>query len=149
MQATGWFVTHCGQNSVLETIALGVPVYVLLIDTNLLSLIPSSSICWPFGADQPSNAARLSSELNVGYELFEVRTGPYTSKPIHRLGRPPIGTIEAVRDEALAVLDKAFGEDGARKRANMKKLQEEVIGAWEEGGRARRDLHRFIATLAK
>lgn len=47
-----------------------------------------------------------------------MRTGQDGLKPIHRLGRAPIGTIEAVHDEAHNVLAKAFGEDGARKRAN-------------------------------
>ncbi|KAK7682538.1 hypothetical protein QCA50_014338 [Cerrena zonata] len=128
--ATGWFVTHGGQNSVVEAITLGVPM-----------------ICWPFDADQPTNSARLSGALNVAYELFEVRTDPHGLKPIHRLGRAPIGTIEAAREEAHSVLDNAFGEDGSRKRANMKKLQQEVTNTWNEDGPARRDLRRFIATL--
>ena len=106
-------------------------------------------ICWPYDADQPTNATRLSSVLDVAYELFEVRTEPYGLKPIHRLGRAPIGTIEAVRDEAHTVLTNAFGEDGARKRGNMKKLQEAVLSSWNEDGRARRDLRRLIATLSK
>ena len=110
---------------------------------NLL-LIPR--ICWPFGADQTTNAARLSV-LDVSYELFEVRTGEYGLKAVHRLGRAPIGTLEAVREEAHDVLDKAFGEDGARKRANIKLLSQRIRKAWDESGSARRELCRFIATL--
>ena len=70
--------------------------------------------------------------LDVAYELFEVRTGEYGLKPIHRLGRAPIGTIEAVREEAHDILEKAFGEDGARKRASMKVLSEKIGRAWDE-----------------
>ena len=70
-------------------------------------------------------------------------------KPIHRLGRAPVGTIEAVREEAHTVLDKAFGEDGARKRANAQSLAREIAKAWNEDGPARRDLRRFLATLTK
>lgn len=104
-------------------------------------------ICWPFSADQPTNSARLSFVLDVAYELFEVRAGPHGSKPIHRIGKAPLGTIEAVRDEARSVLKSAFGADGARKRNNMKKLQQAVLNTWSENGPARRDLHRFLATL--
>ena len=106
-------------------------------------------ICWPFIADQPTNAARLSCLLDVAYELFEVRTGESGLKPIHRLGRAPVGTIEAVREEAHTVLDKAFGADGARKRANAQALAREAAKAWDEEGPARRDLRRFVATLTK
>ncbi|KAK7682539.1 hypothetical protein QCA50_014339 [Cerrena zonata] len=130
--ATGWFVSHCGQNSVMEALTLGTPM-----------------ICWPFGADQPTNAARLSSVLDVAYELFEIRTGELGLKPIHRLGKAPLGTVEAIRNEASSVLEKAFGADGARKRANMKILQEAVSSTWSENGPAQRDLLRLIATLPK
>ena len=106
-------------------------------------------ICWPFGGDQPTNAARLSSVLDVAYELFEVRTGENGLKPIYRLGRAPVGTSDAVRDEARSVLEKAFGKEGARKSVNMRRLQEEVLRTWDEDGSARRDLKRFIATLSK
>ena len=112
------------------------------------SLIVLCRITWPYGADQPANAARLSSKLNVAYELFEVRTGEFASKPIHRLGRAPIGTIEAVREEADRVLEQAFGEDGDTKRANMKKLQAEILNVWNEGGPARRDLLRFLSVFS-
>ena len=85
----------------------------------------------------------------MAYELFEVRTGENGLKPIYRLGRAPVGTSDAVRDEARSVLEKAFGEDGARKSANMKKLQGEVLRTWDEDGPAKKDLKRFIATLSK
>lgn len=77
-----------------------------------------------------------------------MRTGEFASKPIHRLGRAPIGTIEAVREEADRVLEQAFGEDGATKRANMKKLQAEILNVWNEGGPARRDLLRFLSVFS-
>ncbi|KAJ3015939.1 hypothetical protein NUW54_g917 [Trametes sanguinea] len=55
---TGWFLTHGGHNSVTESITAGVPM-----------------IVWPFNADQPLNAVRITEVLGVGYELIEVRTG--------------------------------------------------------------------------
>lgn len=78
-----------------------------------------------------------------------MRTEPYGLKPIHRLGRAPLGTVEAVRDESRTVLENAYGEDGARKRANMKKLQKAVVNVWSDDGTARRDLRRFVAAMPK
>lgn len=57
-EATGWFITHCGANSVLEALYQGVPL-----------------ICWPQEADQPANALYVSAVLDCGYELVQVRTG--------------------------------------------------------------------------
>lgn len=132
----------------MEAITLGVPMYVLIcLQTPFLTFV--FRICWPFDADQPTGSARLSFVLDVAYELFEVRTEPYGLKPIHRLGKAPLGTIEAVCDEARTILDSAFGEDGARKRANMRNLQAAVLNTWSENGPARRDLRRFVATLPK
>ena len=116
---------------------------------NICNLLSTPRICWPFAADQPTNAARLSSVLDVAYELFEVRTGENGLKPLHRLGRAPIGTLDAVRDETRVVLEKAFGEDGARKRANLEKLQEVISGSWDEGWPAKKDMRRFVSTLGK
>ena len=86
------------------------------------------------------NAAHLTTNLDVAYELIEVRTGERGLQPIHRLGRAPVGTVQAVREEATLVLDKAFGEDGESKRANILKLREQVLTAWDVGGSGHRDL---------
>jgi len=127
---TGWFLTHCGQNSFVESVTMGVPM-----------------ICWPFQADQGSNAAHISGNLDIGYELFEIRSGPGLL-PVYRLGRAPVGTVDAVRAEAAATLDKAFGEDGKRKRANVKKLQESVLSAWSADGPSTRELQIMADSLA-
>ncbi|EKM51754.1 glycosyltransferase family 1 protein [Phanerochaete carnosa HHB-10118-sp] len=115
---TGWFLTHGGFNSIVESIYAGVPM-----------------ICWPFSADQPLNTLHLTENLNVAYELLEVRTGDGL-KPIYRTGKAPTGTLEAVRTEAGSVLEKAFGEDGDRKRANIRKLREASFELWKPGGAA-------------
>ncbi|KAI0071139.1 UDP-Glycosyltransferase/glycogen phosphorylase [Panus rudis PR-1116 ss-1] len=128
--ATGWFLTHAGQNSTLEAICAGVPM-----------------ICWPCNADQPLNAARLSINLNVAYELLEVRTGDKGLRPLYRTGKAPRGTIEAVREEAGAILDNAFGSDGKTKRANIERLRDEVLSAWGENGSAKRDMEKLVASL--
>ncbi|KAI0633272.1 UDP-Glycosyltransferase/glycogen phosphorylase [Trametes polyzona] len=127
--ATGWFVAHGGQNGVLEAITAGVP-----------------QIVWPFDADQPINAVHLAENLGVAYELIEVRSG-HGLKPIFRNGRQPAGTVDAVKAEAREVLTKAFGEDGAQKRAKLLQLRKAVLAEWDEGGSSKKEFSAFLDTL--
>ncbi|TFK84851.1 glycosyltransferase family 1 protein [Polyporus arcularius HHB13444] len=127
--ATGWFLAHGGQNGIQEAIAAGVP-----------------QILWPFSTDQPPNAVHLSENLGIAYELMEVRVG-YGLKPIYRTGKRPVGTTDAVKEEAREVLSKAFGEDGSRKRARVLELRKAIRAEHEQGGHARRDLQAFIDSL--
>ena len=68
-------------------------------------------------------------------------------KPIYRTGKAPVGTLDAVRAEAHEVLDKAFGEDGQRKRANAQKLKERINAAWDVDGPAYIDMQDFLDRL--
>ncbi|KAI5117418.1 hypothetical protein M0805_004050, partial [Coniferiporia weirii] len=129
-EACGWFVTHCGHNSVMEALTEGIPL-----------------ICWPFEGDQPINAANISVTHGAGYELFEVRTG-HGLRPLHRLGGgAPEGTIAAVRREAAEVFTKARGEDGAEKRANAQRLAKAFAQYWEEGGEGWKELGKVVGVL--
>ncbi|TBU37221.1 UDP-Glycosyltransferase/glycogen phosphorylase [Dichomitus squalens] len=127
--ATGWFIAHGGHNGVTEAVSAGVP-----------------QILWPFGGDQPANAVHISDQLQIGYELLEVRTGNGL-KPIYRTGYTPKGTIEAVKAEVRDVLQKAFGEDGAKKRARLEELRKAVNGEWEDGGLSRKEATEFLDSL--
>ncbi|KAI0716582.1 UDP-Glycosyltransferase/glycogen phosphorylase [Earliella scabrosa] len=127
--ATGWFVAHGGHNGVTEAISAGVPL-----------------ILWPFGGDQEFNALLISETLQIGYELLEVRTGNGL-KPIYRTGYVPKGTVDAVKAEARDVFKKAFGEDGAKKRARLEAVRKGVRGEWEEGGASLRDVSAFLDSL--
>ncbi|KAI0353321.1 UDP-Glycosyltransferase/glycogen phosphorylase [Trametes cingulata] len=127
--ATGWFVSHGGHNGVTEAVCAGVPF-----------------ILWPFGGDQPLNAVHISEQLKVGYELIEVRTGPGLHT-IYRNGRTPVGTIEALKEEARDVLKKAYGEDGAEKRKRLEALTYSVTHEWEEGGHSLRDVTAFLDSI--
>ncbi|KAF7830833.1 anthocyanidin 3-O-glucosyltransferase 2-like [Senna tora] len=58
-QAIGGFVSHCGWNSILESIYFGVPI-----------------ATWPFTAEQQINAFQLVHELKIGVEIsVDYRTG--------------------------------------------------------------------------
>ncbi|TCD70764.1 hypothetical protein EIP91_001793 [Steccherinum ochraceum] len=107
--ATGWFLTHGGQNSVIEAISQSVPM-----------------ICWPFHADQPCNATRLSRSLDVAYELTEVRSGKGLL-PLYHTGKAPTGTIEAIQLELRQILEKAWSTEGQLKRGKMQQLQQKVL----------------------
>ncbi|KAI0645536.1 UDP-Glycosyltransferase/glycogen phosphorylase [Trametes meyenii] len=127
--ATGWYLSHGGHNSNLEAILAGVPM-----------------IVWPVDVDQPFNAIHLSETLDVAYELIEVRHGTGLGK-IYRDGRVPVGTIDAVKEEARAILEKAFGEDGTAKRARLQPLRMKLQAAWSEDGIARREVEAFLDEL--
>ncbi|VAI18659.1 unnamed protein product [Triticum turgidum subsp. durum] len=86
-EATGAFLTHCGWNSVLESLSAGVPM-----------------LCWPFGADQYTNARYVCSEWRVGMEIG--------------------GDVE--RDEVEAAVREVMG--GGGKGEEMKRMAME----WKE-----------------
>ncbi|EMD40085.1 glycosyltransferase family 1 protein [Gelatoporia subvermispora B] len=127
--ATGWFVTHAGFNGVIESLSQGVPM-----------------ICWPLSAEQPINTLHATENLDVAYELLEVRSG-IGLKPILRTGKTPVGTLAAARIEAQQVLEMAFGADGAKKRENALKMKEAIARSWDEDGTSTRDLRQFLSLV--
>jgi len=124
--ATGWFVTHCGFNGITESLASGIPL-----------------ICWPFGSDQPIGAAHLTENLNVAFELFQVRTGQGL-KPLHRNGLTPKGTREAVGIEIRQTIDLCRSEKGQELRSNAEKFKVKFAKAWEEDGIAKHEMRSFL-----
>ena len=103
----------------------------------------SFRIVWPISAEQPLNAIHLSENLDVGFELIEVRHGAGAGK-IYRTGRVPVATVDAVKEEMRDVLERAYGEEGARKRANVLSVQKKLQAAWAEDGIARREVETFL-----
>jgi len=123
--ATGWFLSHCGQNSVTEALTQGIHM-----------------IAWPMDADQPSNAARLSLTLDVAFELIEIRTG-HGLKPLFR-GITPKGTIDAVESEFYEVFRNAKGPVGHRKRQNAHVLRDAMIAELVEDGDNMKNLRKML-----
>ena len=58
-----------------------------------------------------------------------------------------MGTIDAIKVEVRNVLQRAFGEDGARKRERLAGMSKAVNSQWAEGGGSRRDVVAFLDAL--
>ncbi|GJJ12811.1 hypothetical protein Clacol_007056 [Clathrus columnatus] len=125
-KVTAWFLTPCGQNSVLEALSHGMPM-----------------IGWPAQTDQSINSMYIGElKHNVGYELLEVQDRDET-QPLYR-GYVPSGTLDAIEKEFRTVLQKAFGPEGIEKRLNAERFKEKISHLWDEDGEARLELRRFI-----
>ena len=89
-------------------------------------------ICWPYVADQPIMAAHLTINLDVAFELLEIRTGVHGLKKPYRFGdseRKLSGTLDAIKFEFEAVLASLNTEVGLRKRSNARKLRDQFASA--------------------
>jgi hypothetical protein len=100
-------------------------------------------ICWPISADQPAAAAHLTKNLNVAFELFQVRTGDGL-KPIARNGVTPEGTREAVGVEIRQTIDLSRSEKGEQMRDNAEQFKVKFAQAWEEEGMAKQEIRNFL-----
>ncbi|KAG9051282.1 hypothetical protein FS837_009548 [Tulasnella sp. UAMH 9824] len=127
--ALGAFLTHGGANSTLEAVAAGV--------------VP---IFWPFTTDQPFYATYLSQQLDCGFELIQVRTGPGAQQP--RRGGIIQGTDEAVTAEVKEVTKGLGGEIGQKKRFNLAELRVRLAKSLELGGAADSETEKFFAFLS-
>ena len=84
--------------------------------------------------------------MDVGFEFYEVRTGPYGQKPIYVTKKVPVGTLDAFKQELDGILDDTRGEIGARKRANALRRQRILSEAWTSTGPARMAFESFLTT---
>ncbi|KAJ7751883.1 hypothetical protein DFH07DRAFT_825790 [Mycena maculata] len=125
-EGVGWFLTHGGFNSITESLSQGIPL-----------------IVWPTNAEQPINAALLSSEPNpVAIELLQVRTGRQLG-PSLRGGPNITGTVDDASAEFRAAFDAARGARGAVLTANARKLAKALREA--RAGEASEELIRLAA----
>jgi hypothetical protein len=107
-------------------------------------------ICWPITADQPAAAAHLTENLNVAFELYQVRTGDGL-KPLARNGLAAEGTRKAVGIEIRQTIDLCRSGKGQLMRSNAEQLKVKFAKAWEEDGTARQEirkvLHKYTSAL--
>lgn len=108
-------------------------------------LILGNRICWPFEADQPATAALLSMNLNVAFELIEIRTGDRGLKPLRRSGRAAKGTRTAVGKEIREIIDYCRGEKGQILRKNAATIKAAFAKAWDEEGDGRNEFRKFVS----
>eukprot|EP01018_Ginkgo_biloba_P020194 Gb_07986 [translate_table: standard] len=113
-KSTGGFLSHCGWNSTLEGISLGVPM-----------------IAWPQHSDQFNNAILVERELKVGVEVKK-----WTNEEEDELVK-----AEEVKREVRRVMVDSEGYD-MRKRAS--ELKAEAWKAIAEGGSSWKEMDSFI-----
>ncbi|KAK7463058.1 hypothetical protein VKT23_007644 [Stygiomarasmius scandens] len=129
--ATGWFVAHGGWNGTQEALRYKVP-----------------QIFWPFGGDQPYNAALMTRTHKAGFQLFNVRSGekgmqiPYVFQNSDQPA--PTFTVEAVREEIRALVVRMKGEEGKEIRRNLERVADGYLRGWDEDGEARRNTEEFL-----
>ncbi|KAI3473280.1 hypothetical protein Pfo_030572 [Paulownia fortunei] len=100
--AIGGFVTHCGWNSILESIWCGVPM-----------------ICFPFFADQPTNRKLVVDDWKIGINLCD-GTSVDRKEVAEKIKQLMSGeTSNGLRHEIKkirAIVHKALAEDGSTQR---------------------------------
>ncbi|CAN6199111.1 unnamed protein product [Urochloa humidicola] len=115
--AVGGFVTHCGWNSILESVWLGVP-----------------TLPWPNAAEQHFNAFMLVAEMGVavGMEMDKKRSNFVEAAELERAVKALMGDGEAarkVRERAMemkAACRKAV-EEGGSSVVSLQRLHDALI----------------------
>ncbi|PUZ49230.1 hypothetical protein GQ55_7G309700 [Panicum hallii var. hallii] len=111
--AVGWFMTHCGWNSVLEAVAAGVPM-----------------LAWPMTADQFANARLLVDEVRVALRAcaggFGVAPDPgelaaVLADAIGEKGRDVRGRAKELAAEAARAV-----KEGGSSYADLEGLVQEI-----------------------
>ncbi|XP_019165576.1 PREDICTED: anthocyanidin 3-O-glucosyltransferase 2-like [Ipomoea nil] len=105
-RAVGGFVSHCGWNSILESIWCGVPI-----------------ATWPVHSEQQVNAFQLVRELGMAVEI----SLDYCERSVNGGGGEMV-TAAKIERGIKGVMEK---ESEVRKKVKM--MQEESRRAWEDG----------------
>lgn len=113
-RAVGAFLTHCGWNSVLESVVAGVPL-----------------LAWPMTADQYVDATLLVEELKVAKRVCE---GEKTVPDSDELGRVLAESVggsggEEIASRALKLKDAALGavREGGSSDKDLRCLVEQLV----------------------
>ncbi|PRQ38017.1 putative UDP-glucuronosyl/UDP-glucosyltransferase [Rosa chinensis] len=113
--ATRAFVSHCGWNSVLESLSRGVPI-----------------IGWPLAAEQPYNSKMLAEEMGVSVELTRGVNSNVEAEEVRRVIEFVVdesGEGGEMRRRAGEIMEKIRGavrEDGEAKGSSVKAMDDFV-----------------------
>jgi UDP-glucose:(indol-3-yl)acetate beta-D-glucosyltransferase len=111
--SVGCFLTHCGWNSMLESITCGVPI-----------------IAYPQWTDQPTNAKLFTDVLKVGVRLEKgVEEEGFTSDDVAKCIEE-VMTSDEIKNKATE-LKKAAEEamaDGGSSDRNIQRFVDEIVG---------------------
>lgn len=119
-RATGGFVSHCGWNSILESIWYGVPI-----------------ATWPFQAEQQSNAFEMVKELELAAEIKLDYKRDLTGG-----NNQPMVSAQEIEEGIRKVMEH---DSDLRKR--VKQMSEKSREALTNGGSSYSSLHRLINDL--
>ncbi|KAK7381202.1 hypothetical protein VNO78_33733 [Psophocarpus tetragonolobus] len=106
----GGFLTHCGWNSIIESICAGVPM-----------------LCWPFFSDQPTNCRYICNECGIGIKIDTNVKREEVEKQVNEL---MVGEKGKKMRQKVMELKKRADEDtrpGGRSYMNLDKLIDEVL----------------------
>lgn len=112
--AVGGFLTHCGWNSVMESLYMGVPM-----------------IGWPKVMDHTTNVRLVSVEWKVGIALARSRDAEVTSGAVEKAVRALLqgqeGKEARKRAAELKTMIRAAAMEGGSSRENLKIFAKDII----------------------
>ncbi|CAH8276968.1 unnamed protein product [Arabidopsis lyrata] len=114
--AVGGFVTHCGWNSMLESLWFGVPM-----------------VAWPLYSEQKVNAFEMVEELGLAVEIRKYLKGELLA-----------GEMETVTVEEIERAMKRVMEEDSDVRDRVKEMAEKFHVALMEGGSSHVALQKFM-----
>ncbi|KAJ7962696.1 Glycosyltransferase [Quillaja saponaria] len=113
------FLSHCGWNSVLESLSMGVPL-----------------LAWPMDAEQPLNAKVVAWELGAGIQLF----------PQESVGEEKMMTVDR-RVISDGVKELMVGDIGRKARERAQAIGKMARQAVKKGGSSDTKLDQLIQSL--
>ncbi|XP_018815742.1 UDP-glycosyltransferase 92A1-like [Juglans regia] len=117
-KSTGAFLSHCGWNSILESLSQGVPM-----------------IGWPMAAEQAYNSKMLTEEMGLSVELTRGHQSVIEGKEVKRV-------VELVMDE------KGKGKDMRKKAAEVRvQIRSAIREEGEEQGSSVKAIDDFVRTI--
>ncbi|KAL1831759.1 hypothetical protein ACET3Z_001410 [Daucus carota] len=109
-RAVGGFLTHCGWNSMFESLYSGVPM-----------------LCWPFFADQTTNCKLACNDWGVGIELDKNVTRTAVELHVRELMQGEKGKAMRIKaTEWKKKAEEAVASDGSSS-SDLEKLVNEVL----------------------